>query len=277
MIFPGMDPYLEEPLIWQGFHNRFVVHLADALNPLLRPRYITSVEERVFVEGPEPREILSDVWLTRRESVVGTATGTAAVATLEAAEPEVVKLPETELHENYIEILDRQSGLNVVTVIEVVSPTNKFAGPGRDLYLAEQREVRHSRTHLVEIDLLRTGNHVLVVPERVVRARKPYDYLVCVNRAKGLRDEYEFYKRRVRERLPVIRIPLADGDPDVPLDLQPVLAHTFEAGSYRDRLPYNRACQPTLAAEYQSWADELIGQANQANGSKLSDESKANS
>jgi hypothetical protein len=277
MIFPGMDPYLEDPLIWQGFHNRFVVHLADALNPLVRPRYITSVEERVFVEGPEPREILPDVWLTQTKSRAAGGSDAAAVATLEMDEPELVKLSELEVHENYIEILDRQSGLAVVTVIEVLSPTNKFSGPGRDLYLAKHLEVRHRRSHLVEIDLLRTGPHVLVIPERAARARGSYDYLVCVNRAIGVRGEYELYKRRVRQRLPVIHIPLANGDPDVPLDLQAVLAHTFEAGSYRDRLPYDRECLPPLDAEDQQWANDVVRQANQANGSKLSDESNANS
>jgi hypothetical protein len=269
-----MDPYLEDPLIWQGFHNTFIVYLRDHLQPMLRPRYIASVEERVFVEGPEPREILPDVWLTQRKS--GPAAGAAAVATLEMDEPELVKLSELEVHENYIEILDRQSSLAVVTVIEVLSPTNKFSGPGRDLYLAKQREVRQSRAHLVDIDLLRTGPHVLLIPERAARARRSYDYLVCVNRAVGLRDEYELYKRRVRERLPVIQIPLANGDPDVPLDLQAVLAHTFEAGSYRDRLPYDRECLPPLDAEDQQWANEVIRQANQTHG-EVSGESTAKS
>jgi hypothetical protein len=145
-----------------------------------------------------------------------------------------------EVHENFIELLDRQSGLQVVTVIQAVSPTNKFTGPGHDSYVAKQREVRQSQAHLVEIDLLRAGEHVLVVPEWIVRGRQPYDYLVCVNRAGGLRAKVEYFARRLRQPLPTIRIPLAEGDPDGPLDLEAVVAHTYEAGAYGDRLRYDR-------------------------------------
>jgi Protein of unknown function (DUF4058) len=28
MIFPGMDPYLEDPKLWPGLHSRMVVYLA---------------------------------------------------------------------------------------------------------------------------------------------------------------------------------------------------------------------------------------------------------
>lgn len=48
MIFPGMDPYLERPQLWTGVHSRLIVYLADQLEPLLRPRYVSAVEERVY-------------------------------------------------------------------------------------------------------------------------------------------------------------------------------------------------------------------------------------
>jgi hypothetical protein len=54
MIFPGMDPYLEDPLVWPDVHASFIVYLREHLRPLLRPRYVITVESRVFVEGPEP-------------------------------------------------------------------------------------------------------------------------------------------------------------------------------------------------------------------------------
>ena len=31
MIFPGMDPYLEDPRVWPGVHSRMVVYIADHL------------------------------------------------------------------------------------------------------------------------------------------------------------------------------------------------------------------------------------------------------
>ena len=83
-----------------------------------------------------------------------------------------------------------------------------------------------SETHLVEIDLLRYGHHVVSVAEWAARDCGAYDYLVCVNRARGRRDEFELYLRRLPERLPRIRVPLAEGDPDVILDVQAVLAES---------------------------------------------------
>jgi hypothetical protein len=255
-IFPGMDPYLEDPQIWPGVHAAMVVYIRDHLQPLLRPRYIAAVEERVFVEGPD-RDIIPDLWLKR--NCPGEEGATAAVA--EADAPVVVQVSPLEVHEAYVTILDRQSGQRVITVIEVVSPTNKFAGPGQVSYLAKQREVLRSETHLVEIDLLRAGPHVLAVAEWAARGRGAYDYLVCVNRAQGARDHYELYPRALRERLPRIRLPLAGGDPDVTLDVQAVLTQTYDSGSYRDRLDYDAPCHPSLAANDQAWATQRIQEA----------------
>jgi hypothetical protein len=262
MIFPGMDPYLEVPELWPGFHNSLIVYVRDYLRPLLHPRYIAAIEERVFVEGPRQREFIPDV-LLKQGRPPHQQGGTAV---LDADEELEVQLPGLEMHESYLEILDRHSGQRVVTVLEVLSPANKYAGPGRDSYLAKQQEVLASQAHLIEIDLLRRGPHVLAVPEWLARQHASYDYLICVNRAEGLRDRFRLYPRQLRQRLPRIRVPLADGDPDVVLDVQAVVAQTYEAGSYRERLRYDQPCVPALAAEDQLWADELIRAAQQGAG-----------
>ena len=258
MIFPGMDPYLEDPQIWPDLHSRLIVYIAEHLQPLLRPRYVTSIETRVFVEGPD-RSIIPDVWLKRSQP----KSGGPGTAILDADAPVEVEVPELEVHETFLEILDRQAGQRVVTVLEVVSPSNKFAGPGRESYLAKQREVLSSATHLVEIDLLRAGPHVLAVPEWIAQGKGPYDYLVAVNRAEGPRKKFQLYPRRLRERLPRIRVPLADDDPDVHLDLQAVLDHTYEMGGYQDRLDYDRPGVPPLSPENQDWATERVRAARQ--------------
>jgi hypothetical protein len=145
-----------------------------------------------------------------------------------------------------------------VTVIEVVSPSNKYSGPGRDSYLDKQREVRGSHTHLVEIDLLRSGPHVLAAPEIYARQHGPYDYLVSICRAAGARNRFALHRWMLHERLPRIRIPLARGDTDVVLDLQAVLEKTYEIGAFADRLPYARPCHPPLTPAQQAWADERL-------------------
>ncbi len=259
MIFPGMDPYLELPELWPGFHNRLIVYIADQLQPLLRPRYIAGLEERVFVQTPPERDVLPDVLVKqRRQEKVG------AVAVLEADAPVEVQLPGPEIHESYLTILDRQAGLRVVTVLEVLSPTNKYAGPGRESYLAKQREVLRSQAHLIEIDLLRRGPHTLSLPEVEAVRLPPYDYLLCVNRAEGPRTRFQLYPRRLRERLPRIRVPLAGDDPDVVLDVQAVVAQAYEAGSYRDLLAYDQPCRPPLSDADQAWANERIREAFRA-------------
>jgi Protein of unknown function (DUF4058) len=167
MIFPGMDPYLEEPLVWPDVHASFIVYLREHLRPLLRPRYAIAVESRLFVEGPDTdHPIIPDAWVRPTRPETPRDSGVAP-----EADPAVeVQVAPLEVEETYVTIRDRQSGQRIVTVIELVSPTNKYAGPGRVSYVAKQTEVRQSTAHLVEIDLLRTGPHVVAVPEWAARA-----------------------------------------------------------------------------------------------------------
>ena len=44
--FPGMNPYLELPVLWAEFHSRLIVALSDALMPQLQPNYYVAVEMR---------------------------------------------------------------------------------------------------------------------------------------------------------------------------------------------------------------------------------------
>jgi hypothetical protein len=46
--FPGMDPYLEAPEFWSEVHSRLTIGIADALAPVLRPRYRVAVGKQKF-------------------------------------------------------------------------------------------------------------------------------------------------------------------------------------------------------------------------------------
>ena len=255
IVFPGMDPYLELPAVFPGIHSRVVIYLADQLAEQIRPRYIASVGERVYVEGyPPSPPIVPDVWVRRTRDDEG-----GQLAVLECDAPEFVEAADLEMTEPFIEILDRESDMRVVTVIELVSPSNKYAGPGRDSYLAKQFEVRSSSASLVEIDLLRRGPHVVAVPEyRSVKGRYEHDYIACVNRARPRRSQFEVYRRTVRQPLPRIAIPLASEDADAPLDLRAALEKAYHSGSYGQRIDYSRPCDPPLSAEDQDWANQLV-------------------
>jgi hypothetical protein len=252
MIFPGMDPYLEDTRLWSGVHARFIVYACDFLQPLVQPRYVAAIEERVYLQGTDA-ERTPDVWIRRRKT-----REKGPVAVLEADEPVVVKVPGGELRETYVTILDTYADQALVAVIELVSPTNKYAGPARESYCAKQQEVLRSKAHLIEIDLLRAGPHVVAVAEWAAKEHGPYDYLACVNRAKGERIEFDLYPRTLRQRLPRIRVPLAGNDADVRLDIQAVLDKTYEQGRYADRIAYDKPCRPPRSAEDQAWAKQRI-------------------
>jgi hypothetical protein len=251
MIFPGMDPYLEHPVLWTGVHVALIVYIRNALQPLIRPRYVAAIEERVYLEEQTEFRV-PDVWIKRKRQVGG------QLLVKEADAPVVVRIPKLEIHERYINILDKYAKQKVVTSIEVISPSNKREGPGRQSYLEKQQEIRNSQAHLVEIDLLRRGTHVLALSEERARAHDPYDYLACVNRARELRDVFELYPRKLPQRLPRIAIPLSEKDPDVVLDVQKLMDQVYEDGDYIDRIEYRKPCSPPLKKADQVWANQQI-------------------
>lgn len=127
--FPGMDPYLEHLFLWEGVHARLIVAAANQLQPQLDPRYVTSIEERVFIEGPQRR--IPDVWVQKGREDQSMAP--ASTALTDAAV--IVEVEELEIRESRVEILDAYNELKLVAVIEIVSPSNRAHGPGRESYL----------------------------------------------------------------------------------------------------------------------------------------------
>jgi hypothetical protein len=62
----------------------------------------------------------------------------------------------------------------------------------------------------------------------------------------------------LRERLPIVSVPLRGDDPDVPLDLQAVLAIVVERGSYDLDTDYTADPVPPLVTEAAGWAREVV-------------------
>jgi len=179
----------------------------------------------------------------------------------------IIEVEDLEINETRVEILDSYNEMKLVALIEVVRPTNKAAGPGRVSYEAKQQETLARECHLIEIDLLRHGRHVLCVPEWRVEFLRPFDFLCGVNRW-PVRSRYELYPRSLRERLPRLKIPLADDDPDATLDLQAALEQVYLDGRYGRRIRYDQPCEPPLSPEDQSWADERIATLRSSQGAR---------
>lgn len=252
--FPGMDPYLEHPVIWEGVHARLVVAIANQLQPLLDPRYIASVEERVFIEGPQQR--IPDVWIQKGGEERSPESWTSASeGRLDLDTAVIVEIDELEIRQKRVEILDAYNDMRLVTLIEVLSPTNKRPGPGREAYVAKQQQVLEGDCHLVEIDLLRDGQRVLSIPPWRLERFEPCDYVVCVNRWPR-RKRFEVYPRLLPQRLPRVAVPLAEPDPDIRLDVQAALDQVYVEGRYARRLRYDQPCPPPLNGELQQWAHQ---------------------
>src|SRR5262245_58958441 len=173
--FPGMDPYLEQH--WSDVHTRMVIYASDQLQKVLPRDLRARVEERLAVTGSvQPRSIFPDVRVVegRRPQ-----TSSAAVA-VAMAEP-IVIFPDEPETQRFIEIREESPGDRLVTVIEVLSPSNKKPGDAQEQYLRKQQEVLHGGISLVEIDLLRQGEWVLAVLLGLIdaAARTPFRVVVC--------------------------------------------------------------------------------------------------
>ncbi len=255
--FPGMDPFIEGQE-WEDFHHHFIEDVHNTLVPQVRPRYAVRVEKRIYVEHhPEelPKSIRPDVAVVTdrldtpaREEV---AHAGSAVATSVAPVLMSVPVPEQQ-REAFLTVRLRDS-MEVVTVIEVLSPANKRSGAdGHREYLGKRESVLGSRTHLVELDLLRGGRR-LPTNEPL----PPADYYAFVCRGQR-RPQVEVYTWALRHRLPRIPVPLAGDDPDATLDLQALLASVYDRAGYDYSLDHRGDVEPPLGENDLAWARSLV-------------------
>lgn len=257
--FPGMDPYLENRDIFPDFHDRFVTHISEVLHAALPAPYYAALGRRAWIEVSE-RFIGPDVnVVTAKQQRDRSSTGVALVAR-STTEPLVIHVPHDERVEPLVEVcVGRGSQRRLVTSIELLSHSNKTPGEhGRDLYLRKQTEILQSKVHLVEIDLLRAGQHTTAVPEqRLSRANTPFDYHVCIHHFDNLED-YFVYPIQLPQPLPEIAVPLLPGDGTVSLNLQAVFRRTYDAGPYQREIDYEADTpEPPLTAEQTAWAGGL--------------------
>ena len=262
-LFPGMDPYLENPEIFPDFHDSIITYLREVLQASLPAPYFAALGRRVWIEVSR-RSIGPDVEVRRTGGPSPRRTepvGAVAVAKPPVARPVVVKVAHDELREPFIEIYVRtDEGKRLITSIEILSLANKTPGAhGRDLYKRKQKEILASQVHLVEIDLLRGGEHTTAVPmDRALAECGSFDYHVSVHGFDDLETFY-VYPIRLEDRLPPIAIPLLAGDPSVTLDLQSVFDRCYDAGPYAREIRYGTdAVVPPLRPEQAAWAERIL-------------------
>jgi len=246
-----MNPFLEQEDVWHDFHERFLPYVAEVIGSQLPAHYIVKIDEHVFIHEPpaEQRSFLGrgDVFVaTRQPPAEANAAATAATTA-----PAQVVLPSVDIESlSYLEIRDRRDR-RLVTVIELLSPTNKYASPDREQYLGKRGRLLASSTHLLEIDLLRGGPRMPFAAPMLA-----CDYYALVSRMEK-RPRADFWPIRLREPLPLIPVPLRPPDADAQLDLQAVLHHIYDAARYGQYI-YEEAPQPALRAADETWAQQFI-------------------
>jgi len=255
--FPGMDPYLEGSE-WVSVHTALSAEIARQLAPLLRPRYVARPMRRFSVNDPadivvDPADAYPDVSVHRSGHRVREILATADTFTRDRT-PDLPLRLQTALvsdePQHTVEIRD-VANRSLVTAIEVLSPSNK-RGQGCADYVYKRQRILRSRAHLMEIDLLRQGRRV---PMRDPLPAAPY--FVLLSRAEN-RPVLEVWPIQLRDRLPVVPVPLLPGDDDAPLDLQAALTAVYDAYNYDLSLDYTRPPEIPLAGDDAAWAAGLL-------------------
>jgi hypothetical protein len=249
-----MDPYLERH--WRDVHHNFITFVQGELNARLPSDLIARVEERVLVSAPEeaPRSIYPDVRVVEQHwPTNGSQHPEGGVAVAERC---LLNETDEKATEGYVEILEAGSGHRLVTVIEVLSLTNKTPGENADAYLRKRAELKQGQVNVVEIDLLRGGKRVLMSAAHVLPTKFQTPYRACLWRYWRPK-LVEACRIPLRERLPALPIPLREKDADVLLDLQSVVDKCYANGRF-DRIDYSTEPDPPLAPDDAAWADALL-------------------
>jgi hypothetical protein len=250
-----MDPYLEQSGAWGDFHSTFINYLRNAINDQLPDNYDARIQERITVidSFDAPRKSFEPDLVVSSDPAASSASRptSAGPALLEPVTVPLI-IPETE-RQNCIEIYDYPEQ-DLVAVLEVLSPTNKFP-EGREKYLVKRDAILREDIHLIALDLLVAG-------QRLPTA-EPFpqdDYYAFVARAER-RPLCDVYHWSVRQPLPAIPIPLHPPDPDVIVELQSVFVEAFARGRYERRLHYGAPPRARLSRADRQWAAELAAAA----------------
>ena len=255
--FPGMDPYLEKSGIWNQVHHDLLNDIRRFLIPKLQPNYYVSVEQTTYLSIIPPDSIgRPDVIITTKKTnetgiVAPVLTMETATAQAVAVQAKIVELPRPEFIRHRYLSLKHLASSEVVTVIEVLSPTNKTSNQGRKEYNDKRMNIIGSFTNLVEIDLLRIGEPFPIYP------MEDSHYRVVIFRS-FRRPSAEAYFFGIRNIIPDIPIPLKRHEPETILPLNNILHNLYSERRYDLIINYNEPCQPPLNDEDSAWAKHYL-------------------
>jgi hypothetical protein len=190
--------------------------------------------------------------------VTGTSSGTATATHSRQylfQSPQIVRFEPEPVTEYFLEITEPRFGGDVVTAIEVLSPTNKRPGDGMSQFKKNQAQYRAGRVNRVEIDLLRGGSRLFDFPVVSLDRKQLKPYYTAVYWG-DRPNETGIHAIDLRDPLPVIGIPLRPGEPEVRVALQPLLDRAYRNGRFP--INYRLPPDPPLAGDDAAWAEKLI-------------------
>lgn len=245
--FPGMDPFLEGQK-WRDFHVSALYVTRRLLTARLRPRYSVAIEESVYLEEEFDEDLrFPDISVSLHDPQAPFVSSGSSASGIQPVVYTVPRLRRS--RQRHLEIHDSETR-RLVTVIEILSPTNK--GSGYHDYLAKRDEVLAQAVHLVEWDLLRGGRRLPTVEQLHAS-----DYYTFVSRHQR-RPKVEVYGWTLREPLPAVPVPLHGRDPDAVVDLQAVLNAVYDESGYDASLDYDHAVVPALTPANAEWVRQRL-------------------
>jgi hypothetical protein len=245
--FPGMDPYLEGAL-WTTLHHSLGTEIVRQLAPKLRPRYVALPVERFVMDIVSgvlvtTTSVYPDVGVTEAPPY---AAGHSDAATVAVPLRLATVMPAMVPHVT-IEIRDTRQR-QLVTAVEILSPTNK-RGDGRREYVTKRQRLLLSAAHLLEIDLLRLGERVPMQQPLPQAA-----YFVLLSRAEN-RPLLDVWPIALSDPLPIVPVPLLAGDADVLLDLQAAFTAAYDLLGYDLIVDYTHPSDVLLSEGEATWVN----------------------
>ena len=251
--FPGMDPYLEGDL-WPDVHATLIPVIRAAVVAGLPSGYVANLDQYVWLadgdEGEPIRRGKPDVFTSESPSARtrGRPSITLTLPTARVRHP-ARRRRRRKLAIRLLDAADRR----VVTVIELLSPSDKLPKADRERYLLKRDEYLAAGANLVELDLLRRGLRVPMGEPDPPDA----DYYFMVTRAAEYPDA-DVWAFTVRDAIPVFAVPLKPEDPPVPLDLRTCLDQAYDGAGYQDQIDYTEPAVPPLRPADAVWAADLL-------------------
>lgn len=254
--FPGMDPYIETSGLWDDFHASMIAEIKREIAPQLPPHYVVRTGERYYVDVCSPAEmgmvgqslVQSDARVVTTAERARAAEGTRV---LEAPVESEVAV-ELDFREKFLDIREMRSG-HIVTTLEVLSPANKRGGEGRHRYLLKRNACLLGERNFVELDLLRGGTRMPSANDYPAG-----EYFVSVFRVTRS-GKCGLWPIGLRDRLPIVPVPLLPGEDDVRLDLGPLVNSIYVASKYGLSINYSLPLSPRLKCpEDAAWLPESL-------------------